>query len=337
MEIFSGLRLRDLHWHPRLTNAHYYSALVREDECHTDASSRIHPHVAQVFVDEWRAHNEKFASSVGVPHEGELDNNFVVTEHLTDANADDGDNDAPYTKSRKSNRVPAYNSAYSQRMHLAIDGALPSSSAHWKEYCVFQKSFFEKIQRRSNSSSGVGSSARKRGVADAAQGKGKKQKIALASEGKRQRHLARGNRPKGKGNIDPVLELRERIREHGLPSGSYVQVKNHVNEKMWFMRIAKGNVINADSEDPALESALWCKADSVSHLSKKYPPQPCEIKTIQDAGSYSYFKKILETRMKNLKSIDLTINLNPFNIFSRQDLLNTSHRSQKKVIFVTCD
>jgi hypothetical protein len=53
-------------------------------------------------------------------------------------------------------------------MHNAIDGALPASSPYWKEYCIFQQDFFEEIQRRSITWSGVGSSVRKRGVADAA-------------------------------------------------------------------------------------------------------------------------------------------------------------------------
>ena len=276
MEIFSGVRLRDLHWHPRVTNAHYYSALVREDEWHTNATSRIHPHVAQVFVDEWRAGNDKFASSIGVPQEGELGNNFQVTEHHTDTNADDQDNDAPNKESRKSGRVPAYNSAYSQRMHHAIHGALPHSSRHWTEYCLFQKTFFEKIQRRCNTSTGVGPSARKLGVADAAQGRGKKRQ-----------------RSEAKGNCDPVLELRERIRKNGLASGSYVQIENRENEK-WFMRIDKGNVIDADGDDPSLESALWCKPNSVSELDPAYRAQKCEIKTIMDAGSYTKFKRMLE-------------------------------------------
>ena len=48
---------------------------------------------------------------------------------------------------------------------------------------------------------------------------------------------------------DPVLKLREHIRKHGLKSGSYVQIENRENEK-WFMRIVKGHVIDANSDDP---------------------------------------------------------------------------------------
>ena len=39
------------------------------------------------------------------------------------------------------------------------------------------------------------------------------------------------------------------------------------------MRIDKGNVINADGDNPALESALWCKRNSVSELDPAYPRQ----------------------------------------------------------------
>ena len=69
----------------------------------------------------------------------------------------------------------------------------------------------------------------------------------------------------------------EGSREHGLPSDFYVQIENRENEK-WFMRIEKGHVIDANSDDPKLASAL------------------CEIKTIMDAGTYGKFKKMLENK-----------------------------------------
>ena len=85
-------------------------------------------------------------------------------------------------------------------------------------------------------------------------------------------------------------------REHGLPSGFYVQIENMENEK-WFMRIEKGHVIDANSDDPKLASAFWCEPNSVSKLSKEYrAPQLCEIKTIMDAGTYGKFKKMLENK-----------------------------------------
>jgi hypothetical protein len=106
---------------------------------------------------------------------------------------------------------------------------------------------------------------------------------------------ARAYKPRKKSKVDedPVLKLRERIRENGLPSGSYVQIENRQNE-MWFMRIVKGNVIDADGDDPALEKALWCEPNSVCKLAKNYPAQTCEIKTIMDAGTYGKFKEMLD-------------------------------------------
>jgi hypothetical protein len=95
-------------------------------------------------------------------------------------------------------------------------------------------------------------------------------------------------------DVDPVLILREHIRKHGLKSGSYVQIENRENEK-WFMRIVKGHVIDANSDDPKLASALWCEPNNVSKLSKEYSaPQVCEIKTIIDAGTFGKFKQTLQ-------------------------------------------
>jgi hypothetical protein len=94
---------------------------------------------------------------------------------------------------------------------------------------------------------------------------------------------------------DPVLILRDRILRHGLKSGDYVQIENQTNE-MWFMRIVKGNVIDADGDDPALEKAVWCEPNTVCKLAKNYPPRKCEIKTIMDAGTYGKFKKMLKSK-----------------------------------------
>jgi len=97
-------------------------------------------------------------------------------------------------------------------------------------------------------------------------------------------------------DADPVLTLREHIRKHGLPNGSYVQIENRKNEK-WFMRIVKGHVIDANSDDPKLASALWCEPNNVRKLSKEYSaPQLCEIKTITDAGTKDKFKRMLKKK-----------------------------------------
>jgi hypothetical protein len=103
------------------------------------------------------------------------------------------------------------------------------------------------------------------GVADAAQGRGNKrtrQKSGAAAPTGTQTGNKRQKRSGAAAaqslHEDPVLQLRERIRANGLASGTYVQIENLQNEK-WFMRIANGNVIDAYGDNPALESALWCK------------------------------------------------------------------------------
>ena len=131
------------------------------------------------------------------------------------------------------------------------------------------------------------------GLADVAQGRGTGQKRQQKSRKTAPKRQKRSGAEQSLDDDDPVLNLREHIRKNGLPSGSYVQIENRQNEK-WFMRIDKGNVINADGDNPALESALWCKRNSVSELDPAYPRQKCDIKTIMAIGPYSKFKKMLE-------------------------------------------
>ena len=96
--------------------------------------------------------------------------------------------------------------------------------------------------------------------------------------------------------MNPVLQLRERIRKNGLSSGTYVQIANEEGE-LWFMRVVKGNVIDPDGDDPAIASALWCEANCIIRLSKRYSkPIQCEIKTIIDAGPMTKFKALLARR-----------------------------------------
>jgi hypothetical protein len=144
------------------------------------------------------------------------------------------------------------------------------------------------------------------GVADAAQGRGNnrtRQKSGAAAPtgtqtgNKRQKRsgaaAAQSLHEDPDVQEDPVLKLREHIRKNGLAIGSYVQIEKRKKEK-WFMRITKGNVIDADGDDPALESALWCKPDFSTDTA--YGPQICEIKTIMAAGPYKKFKKMQESK-----------------------------------------
>ncbi len=180
---------------------------------------------------------------------------------------------------------------------------------------MFQKQFLAEAGRMRHAIRGVGASLRLKGntvvalgevsllslfvlgIADVAQARGtgqKRQKESGSAD------TAAPKRQKRSGaaqslHEDPVLRLREHIRKNGLPSGSYVQIENRQNEK-WFMRIEKGNVIDADGDDPVLESALWCKTNNVRQLDPAYPRQKCEIKTIIAAGPYSKFKNMLENK-----------------------------------------
>ena len=104
MLIFGPLRLRDLAWHPRVTSAYYYNAVVREHEFHPDAvRMRVLPHLAEVVVDEWRNDNDRNASTVGVPLEGLLDSNFELALHHE--HNDDVPNDPSDGGRKKSARV----------------------------------------------------------------------------------------------------------------------------------------------------------------------------------------------------------------------------------------
>jgi hypothetical protein len=88
---------------------------------------------------------------------------------------------------------------------------------------------------------------------------------------------------------DAVLQLRERIWEHGLKSGDYVQIANDSGQK-WFMRIVNGEVLFKDTDNPALASALWCEENDVTKLSSVFTrAETCEIRCIIDAGPVSKF------------------------------------------------
>jgi hypothetical protein len=121
---------------------------------------------------------------------------------------------------------------------------------------------------------------RTRGVADVPKRK-RRERTEDRSGGKRARSNFGG---------DPVLQLRERIRKHGLKSGDYVQIANDSGQN-WFMRIVNGEVLFKDTEDPAIASALWCEANNVKKLSSQFTSaQTCEIRGIVAAGPMSQFK-----------------------------------------------
>ena len=139
-----------------------------------------------------------------------------------------------------------------------------------------------------HATTGVGTQLRKKGIADIGQGRGKGQgKRSKKGQGDKSNKRAR---PDFGG--DPVLQLRDRILKHGLPSGHYVQIENNKNQR-WFMRVTDGKVLRKDTDDPVLAGALWCKTDDVTKLSKDKQhrkAQECEIRSIIAAGPMSQFR-----------------------------------------------
>jgi hypothetical protein len=162
---FHALQLRNLDWHPRVTNAYYYSAVVTGSarDVHLAASSRVYPHITQVIVDEWRCVKQINASNDGVPEEGQLHKNFENVLYNAGNDDDHNDNDQGPENPRKEKRAPAYNGIFADRMHQAIHGALPQNSPKWKEYCMFQKQFLAEANRMRHAVRGVGASLRKKG------------------------------------------------------------------------------------------------------------------------------------------------------------------------------
>ncbi len=134
-----------------------------------------------------------------------------------------------------------------------------------------------------HASAGPGASLRKRGIADIGQGRGSK-----GQEKQNRSKRARTDLTDFGGNV--VLQLRDRIRRHGLQSGHYVQIENDQNEK-WYMRVTDGKVLNRDTDDPVLAGALWCETNDVTKLSHDFSAaQTCEIRGIIDAGPMSKFR-----------------------------------------------
>ena len=214
-------------------------------------------------------------STEGSPLEGQFDSNFEPRIQ-----------EAPEPHNGCEDAAHVYNAAFSQRMQLAIERAVPQHSGAWQEYCVYQKNLLERVSQMRHAASAVGTQLRKRGVADIGQGRGHK------GQGKRLENGQSGQsskRARDDFGGDRVLQLRDRIFKHGLPSGHYVQIENDKHQR-WFMRVTNGKVLHKDTDDPALASALWCETHDVTKLSAKFTTaQECEIRSIIDSGPMSEF------------------------------------------------
>lgn len=308
MEHFGAVRLRDLNWHPRVSNGYYYSALVSRADATFDPSERFHPHIEEVVVHEWRALHEKHASREGVPEEGLIDANFHEVSGNYPNDFDEGGGDGNALTTSKSTRTPAYNAVFSQRMHQAIEGVLPANSPLWREYCEFQKQFFATISRRSATFSGVGASLRKRGLADIAQGRGGKEKRVeqgrAAASSYRVFGLqplptiaapapASGKRPfgwclnfQGKKGQDAI----DYLARWGAMETWIVEVypddkhpDYHTGDR-WFMTITDGKVEGPEGKQ-YITACRWNKANSRLELDPRWrDAEMCELQQIKGYG-----------------------------------------------------
>ena len=296
MELFGPVRLRDLDWHPRVSNGYYYSALVSNAAADFDPMQRFHPHLSEVSVQEWREVNEKHASRVGVPDEGLLDANF---EHVVVDGGDVGDGPSGDDgAAQKSKRTPAYNAAFAQRMHYAIAGALSASSPFWREYCEFQKRFFENISRRAVTFPGVGASNRLTGVADIAQGRGNSAKRpqkavqAVGAEtdgGMRASHqLPFGWSLTYQGQTEAAA--RKHLKKWGALDSWIVEVypddehPGYVATDRWFMKVIEG-LVQGPKDKEFITACRWLTKNSVTRMDADYPNnEPCEILRVKAYG-----------------------------------------------------
>jgi len=308
MELFGTVRLRDLDWHPRVSNGYYYSALVSDEDAVFDPMERFHPHILEASVQEWREVNEKYASRVGVPEEGLLDANF---DHVAEDGGDFGDGesgDDAAAAPTKSKRAPAYNAAFAQRMHYAIEGALPASSPFWREYCEFQNQFFATISRRSVTFSGVGATNRKRSIADVAQGRGGSGNVKMHKQGSRSAEgivMAAAAQPHGgikestkapfgwninfqgktEGNARDFLErfgAHEKWIVELYPNAEH---PGFVVGDRWFMKIVNG-LVQGPPHNPYITACRWMIKNSVTRMDAvAYPDNlPCEIRRVTAYG-----------------------------------------------------
>jgi hypothetical protein len=256
----------------------------------------VYPHIPQVMVEEWRNLHEHSASTDGVPEECQLDSNFdPVFETRHDDDGHHGaDFDASSAEHRKSNRPPAYNANFAQRMHQTIEGRLPANSPLWKDYCMFQKDFFEQINRMSHESAGVGASARKRGLPDIAQGRGKAAKATHQHTSSRASATA-GDAAQPK-QAAPAFPGRtgERATTY---LGKYGAVPNWIVEVFpddehityepgdrWFMQVKNGRVEGPDGAQ-IIQACRWMKKNSVREVDASYPQDvQCELRNVKGYG-----------------------------------------------------
>ena len=270
----------DQKFHPRLLKSLYWGVHHSEKRVDHDDGVPLPLAPREAFMEWFRA--QPAPSYIGVPEVGQIGQLQNGTDAADAADNDTGDvQDASGTR-RSKTRI--------QKLHIQKLTKLQENHYELMDICKHNRDAAEKYVQDQEALLNQFRN-RKR-----ARQPGRKQIDRLRGGSDRKKgESAHAYKPRKRSKVDddPVLKLRDRILKHGLPSGSYVRIKNKQNEK-WFMRIVKGNIIDADGDDPALEKALWCEQNSVCKLAKGYPAQKCEIATIEDAGTYNKFKKMLE-------------------------------------------
>ena len=171
-------------------------------------------------------------SWVGVPREGQI-GGFDGDDH--DDHGDGGD--APHDDSHFSGKRDR---SRQQKQHDRKLEKIQENHFELLEFCKFNRTPADDYlsaqefilgqwrNRKRAAKPGHPTFDRIRGVADRRKGESvtrKKRKVGDAAD-----------------SVNPVLQLRERIRKNGLSSGTYVQIANDDRE-LWFMRVVNGNVV----------------------------------------------------------------------------------------------
>jgi hypothetical protein len=221
-------------------------------------------------------------SWAGVPTEGQI-GGFDTAEDLHNDGEDDVEPPQAAARRNRSRQQKLHDQKMSkiQENHFELIELCKYNRTPTDEYLSAQEQILNQWRNRKRAAKpGRPNLDRIRGVADRQKGESshKKRKV-------------------GDTVVDPVLQLRERIRKKGLKSGTYVEVVSSDRRERWFMRIVDGRVLDENGDDPTLSKALWCEANSVNHLSHTHTtPVKCDIRSIIDAGSSAKFNASLQGR-----------------------------------------
>jgi hypothetical protein len=182
-------------------------------------------------------------------------------------------------------RPPAYNMAFAQRMQMAIEGALPAKSPLWKEYCMFQKQFLDNVTRRCITQPGVGAHLRKRGIADAAQGRGRqghkrkqpseKQHLSTHHRSNDDEESSDDEQPMGWTVVGLTGNRARAILKKGAATDWILEVYPDIEASQykegdrWFAKVVDGRIFGL-SNSLEIGGVRWCKTNSIQ-VDPAYP------------------------------------------------------------------